>query len=83
MKGTVEFRNPLTGRYGVRTEHGHYTTFQLLSTGVVLDPGEEVADELDETGVHTMRAAKHGPLNVFVEMTRRTRAQAEAWVQHA
>ena len=56
MKVTVEFRNPVKGRYVVRTDTGLYTAFQLLSAGVVLEPGDDVIDELDDGGVHTAHA---------------------------
>jgi hypothetical protein len=83
MRGIVEFRNPVAARYGVRTETGHYTAFQLLSSGLVLDTGEEVIDELDEQGVHSVRAGRRGAFNVFVEMTRRTRDAVRVWVETA
>ena len=81
MNGTIVFRNPAAGRYGVRTENGHYATFQILTGGIVLDAGEDVIDELDESGVHTVHSKKRGDLNVFVEKTRLNREAAEAWVK--
>ena len=80
MKGVIEFRNPLVGRYAVRTETGHYTTFQLLVAGVVLDPGEDVTGEFDILALQTVHSAKRGYMNIFIEKARLVRAAAQAWV---
>lgn len=80
MKGIVEFRNPLSGRYAVRTEAGGYTTFRLLAGGVVLEAGEDVSGELEGRALQTLRSEKHGYMNVFVENARLVRSAAQFWV---
>jgi hypothetical protein len=80
MKGIIEFRNPLSGRYAVRTESGRYTTFRLLAGGVVLEAGEDVSGELEGRALQTLRSEKHGYMNVFVEKARLARSAAQSWV---
>ena len=80
MKGIVEFRNPLSGRYAVRTESGRYTTFRLLAGGVVLEAGEDLSGELEGLSLQTLHSEKHGYMNVFVENARLARSTAQSWV---
>lgn len=84
MKGAIEFANPPISRYGVRTEAGAYTVFQLLGQGVaMLEIGDKVEGDLEAPALQIYRINGGGNVNVFAEKTRLTRSAAMNWVSAA
>ena len=80
MNGVIEFANPEGGRYGVRTEPGGYTVFQLLPQDVAISVDDAVTGDLEALTVQAYRVAELRNVSVFVENTGLTRSAAEAWV---
>lgn len=84
MNGVIEFVNPPIARYGVRTEAGTYTVFQLLEQGVaMLEIGDKVEGDLEALTLQVYRINGAGNVNVFAEKTRLTRSAAMNWVSAA
>lgn len=80
MNGVIEFASPEGGRYGVRTELGGYTVFQLLAQDAVISVDDTVTGDLEALTLQAYRIAELRSVSVFVENTGLTRAAAQAWV---
>lgn len=79
MSGVIAFANPKLARYAVRTEHGDFTIFDLLSRAQ-LDVGEGMTGDFHTAAVCCYHSAHHGYVSVFAAKDRCTRSLASGWV---